>query len=154
MAEGIEVARALVTIVPTMEGSQAEMTKQITSAGNDAADKAGKSSGSKFTGSFGSSVKKGATVMAAAIGAAVAGTGAMAKGLYDAASATAAYGDNIDKAQIRAIGDASEAFGEMCKVDTRQLQTVVVMTADGFTVEKRSIGKIADTPEPEPAEEA
>lgn len=111
MAEGIEVARALVTIVPTMEGSQAEMTKQITSAGNEAADKAGKSSGSKFTGSFGSSVKKGATVMAAAIGAAVAGTGAMAKGLYDAASATAAYGDNIDKMSQK-IGLSSDAYQE------------------------------------------
>ena len=111
MAEGIEVARALVTIVPTMEGSQAEMTKQITSAGNEAADKAGKSSGSKFTGSFGAGVKKGATVMAAAIGAAVAGTGAMAKGLYDAASATAAYGDNIDKMSQK-IGLSSDAYQE------------------------------------------
>lgn len=66
------------------------------------------------------------------------------------------YGNDINKAQIRAVGDASEAFGAMCKVDTRQLQTVVVMTADGFVVEKRTIGKIADTPEPapEPDEEA
>lgn len=62
------------------------------------------------------------------------------------------YGNDIDKTQIRAIGDASEAFGAMCKVDTRQLQTVVVMTADGFVVEKRSIGKIADVPEPTPEE--
>ena len=60
------------------------------------------------------------------------------------------YGNDIDKAQIRAIGDASEAFGAMCKVDTRQLQTVVVMTADGFVVDKRTIGKIADIPEPTP----
>ena len=58
--------------------------------------------------------------------------------------------NDIDKAQIRAIGDASEAFGAMCKVDTRQLQTVVVMTADGFIVDKRTIGKLADVPEPTP----
>lgn len=66
------------------------------------------------------------------------------------------YGNDIDKTQIRAIGDASDVFGDMCKVDTRQLQTVVVMTADSFVVEKRSIGKIADVPEPtpEPEEEA
>lgn len=64
------------------------------------------------------------------------------------------YNNDIDKAQIRAIGDASEVFGAMCKVDTRQLQTVVVMTADGFIVDTRTIGKIADVPEPtpEPAE--
>ena len=62
------------------------------------------------------------------------------------------YNNDIDKTQIRAIGDASDVFGDMCKVDTRQLQTVVVMTADGFVVEKRSIGKIADVPEPTPEE--
>lgn len=60
------------------------------------------------------------------------------------------YNNDIDKTQIRAIGDASDVFGDMCKVDTRQLQTVVVMTADGFVVEKRTIGKIADIPEPTP----
>ena len=62
------------------------------------------------------------------------------------------YNNDIDKTQIRAIGDASDVFGDMCKVDTRQLQTVVVMTADGFVVEKRTIGKIADVPDPEPEE--
>ena len=62
------------------------------------------------------------------------------------------YNNDIDKTQIRAIGDASDVFGDMCKVDTRQLQTVVVMTADGFVVEKRTIGKIADVPEPIPEE--
>lgn len=63
------------------------------------------------------------------------------------------YGDDIDKAQRRAIGDASEAFGAMCKRDDRQLQTVIVMTADGFLIEKKSIGKIADLPDPEEANE-
>lgn len=57
------------------------------------------------------------------------------------------YGDDIDKAQRRAVGDMSEAFGAMCKVDTRQLQTVMVMTADGFLIEKKSIGQIADLPD-------
>ena len=63
------------------------------------------------------------------------------------------YNNDIDKTQIRAIGDASDVFGDMCKVDTRQLQTVVVMTADGFVVDKRTIGKIADIPEPTPEPE-
>jgi hypothetical protein len=63
------------------------------------------------------------------------------------------YGDDIDKTQRRAIGDMSETYGAMCKRDDRQLQTVMVMTADGFVVEKKSIGKIADLPDPEPVEE-
>ena len=61
------------------------------------------------------------------------------------------YNGDADKTQIRAIGDASDAFGAMCKVDTRQLQTVVVMTADGFVVDKRTIGSLADVPGPEEA---
>lgn len=63
------------------------------------------------------------------------------------------YGDDVDKAKRRAIGDASECFGAMCKRDDRQLQTVMVMTADGFLIEKKSIGKIAELPDPEPVEE-
>ena len=111
MAEGIEVARAIVTIVPSMEGSQREMTNQLTSAGEEAGEKAGKQSGSKFTGGFGSAVKKGAKVMATAVTAAVAGTGALVKGIYDAASATAAYGDNIDKMSQK-IGLSTDAYQE------------------------------------------
>lgn len=63
------------------------------------------------------------------------------------------YGDDIDKAQRRAIGDMSETFGAMCKRDDRQLQTVMVTTADGFPIEKKSIGKIADLPDPEETNE-
>lgn len=63
------------------------------------------------------------------------------------------YGNDIDKARLRAIGDASETYGAMCKRDDRQLQMVMVMTADGFLIEKKSIGKIADLPDPEPVEE-
>lgn len=64
------------------------------------------------------------------------------------------YGNDIDKAQRRAIGDMSETFGAMCKVDTRQLQTVICMTADGFQIEKKSIGRIADLPDPEETNES
>ena len=61
------------------------------------------------------------------------------------------YDNDIDKTQRRATGDMSETFGAMCKRDDRQLQTVMVMTADGFQIEKKSIGKIADLPDPEAA---
>ena len=57
------------------------------------------------------------------------------------------YGNDIDKALKRAMGDASETFGAMCKNDTRQLQAVTIMTADGQLVEKRALGAIADVPE-------
>lgn len=57
------------------------------------------------------------------------------------------YDNDIDKAQRRAEGEFSEAWGAMCKRDDRQLQTVTLMTADGFMLDKKSSGQIADVPE-------
>lgn len=59
------------------------------------------------------------------------------------------YGGDIDKAQRRASGALAEAWSEMCSVDTRQMQTVTMMTADGFIIENKTMGALADDPEPE-----
>lgn len=63
------------------------------------------------------------------------------------------YGNDIDKAQRRAMGEFSECFGAMCKVDSRQLQCVMLMTADGFVLDHKTIGAIADLPDPEAEDE-
>ena len=60
------------------------------------------------------------------------------------------YQDDVDKAQRRAEGDMSDRWGDMCKVDSRQIQTVTLMTADGMLIEKKSMGGFA---EPVDAEE-
>ena len=62
------------------------------------------------------------------------------------------YDDDIDKTQRRAEGDMSEAWGAMCKVDTRQNQTVTLGTVDGFQLDKKSSGQFVE-PEPVAAEE-
>ena len=54
------------------------------------------------------------------------------------------YSDDIDKALSRAEGDAYTLFGDMCTKDTRQLQVVLVTTADGQTLVKLVKGAIAD----------
>ena len=59
------------------------------------------------------------------------------------------YGNDINKAQRRAEGDMSEVWGAMCKIDTRQIQTVTLETVDGFQLEKRTMGGFT---EPEPNE--
>lgn len=69
--------------------------------------------------------------------------------LFDSRS----YGNDIEKTKRRAEGDMSEAYGAMCKVDTRQLQTVILMTADGAVLDRKFIGRIADLPDPEPEQE-
>lgn len=51
------------------------------------------------------------------------------------------YQNDIEKAQRRAEGDMSETWGAMCKVDTRQIQTVTLMSVDGFQLEKKTSGE-------------
>lgn len=60
------------------------------------------------------------------------------------------YQNDTGKAQRRAEGDMSETWGAMCKIDTRQIQTVTLMTVDGFMLEKRTCGAFNYEPEPEP----
>ena len=59
-------------------------------------------------------------------------------------------GNDVDKAQNRALADAHGLLAEMYTKDTRQLQLVRVETADGFELFKQSIGELAPLPDPEP----
>ena len=60
--------------------------------------------------------------------------------LFDSRS----YNNDIDKALLRARGEFYDTVGAMCKRDDRQLQTAILMSADGFVIERSSIGEIAD----------
>lgn len=62
------------------------------------------------------------------------------------------YNGDAEKALKRAKGSMYTAFGEMCGVDDRQLQTVVLMAEDGFVVERLVDGALSDSA-PEPVEE-
>ena len=59
------------------------------------------------------------------------------------------YGNDPDKAQRRADGDMSETWGAMCKVDTRKIQTVMMVDEFGFRVDGKTTGSFG-TPTPEP----
>lgn len=54
------------------------------------------------------------------------------------------YDNDIDKTQRRAEGDMSETWGAMCKVDTRQIQTVTLSTVDGFQIERKTMGQFIE----------
>ena len=58
------------------------------------------------------------------------------------------YQNDIDKTQRRADGDMSDVWGDMCNVDTRQIQTVVLKTVDGFEITHRTMGGFPADPEP------
>lgn len=63
------------------------------------------------------------------------------------------YGNDIDRAQRKADADASTMWASMCNNDAgRQLQTVMLETADGFQIYKKALGCLAELPDPEPAE--
>ncbi len=106
MANNIEVARAVVTIVPTMEGAQQTITSELTQAASSpGVSNAGRTAGSNFMRGLGRG--------AAYAGAATAAVGAAAikagDAFADAATEVSEYGDNIDKMSQR-LGLSYEGF--------------------------------------------
>ena len=79
MANGIELAKAYVQIVPTTQGIQGELDSALSEAG----EKAGKSGGSGILSGIGSAVGGIAKVTAAGIAAAATGVGAITKSAMD-----------------------------------------------------------------------
>ena len=106
MANNVEVARAVVTIVPTMEGAQQTITNELTQAASSSGvGNAGRTAGNNFVGGLGRGLAvAGATT--ALVGAAAVKAG---DAFADAAGEVAAYGDNIDKMSQR-LGLSYEGF--------------------------------------------
>lgn len=95
--EHIEVAKAYVTIVPSLEGSQATISKELTNVTSEASEKAGKEGGSKFGNKFAAGLKGATAAIGAAVAAVTAAAVASGKAFVDAASDVSAYGNEIDK---------------------------------------------------------
>lgn len=60
---------------------------------------------------------------------------------------SANYDDDVDKAQKRAEGDASEVWGAMCKRDDRLIQVVGLTDVFGNLIWKKSMGDFPVEPE-------
>ena len=58
------------------------------------------------------------------------------------------YNNDVEITQRRAEGGFSEAWAAMCKVDSRQIQTVTLETVDGFQLDRKTTGGFAPDPEP------
>lgn len=101
-----EVARAVVTIVPSMAGAQQTITNELTSIANSSGvSNAGNKAGASFGKALGAGVKI-AGAATAAVTAAVTGT---ATAFVGAADEVASYGDNIDKMSQK-LGLSYEGF--------------------------------------------
>ena len=59
------------------------------------------------------------------------------------------YSNDINKTLMRATGEFATTWGTLCLREDRQLQMVLLMTADGFVIDKKVIGAIADLPDEE-----
>ena len=118
MANAPEVARAVVTITPVMEGAQKEIATQLGAVSEDAGSKAGKKAGNSFTSFMGSAIKVGIGSIGAAVTAATAAaasvvgtTVAASKTLVESAKAVSEYGDEIDKTSQK-LGLSKQAYQE------------------------------------------
>ena len=111
MAEHIEVARAFVTIVPSLEGSQKTIATEMGAITEPAAKEAGEKSGKNFGESLAKGLKTTAAVIGAAMTAATAAAVATGKAFISAANDVASYGDAIDK-NSQKMGISAQAYQE------------------------------------------
>ena len=100
-----ELAKAYVQIVPSADG----ITDGIASIVEPEAERAGQSSGSKFSGGFSSGIASAAQIGVGAIGAIAAASTAATGALVSGVGSVAEYGDNIDK--------MSQKIGELQKLE-------------------------------------
>lgn len=111
MAENIEIGKAFITVVPSLEGSQATITKELTGVTNEAADKAGEESGGKFGEKFAAGIKGAGAAIGAAMATAAGAAIATGKAFIDSANDVAAYGDQVDKMSQK-MGISATAYQE------------------------------------------
>lgn len=112
MANGnIEVAKAFVTIVPSMEGSQATITKELTGVTSEASEKAGSEGGAKFGEKFAGAIKGAGVAIGAAMTAVTGAAIATGKAFLDSASDVAEYGNQVDKMSQK-MGISAQSYQE------------------------------------------
>lgn len=97
MADGFEVARCYVTIVPSMQGSQRTIAEELGASAGSAAKSVGEQSGKDFGNALATGLKTTAAVITGAMAAVTGAAVASAKAFIDTANSVATYGDTIDK---------------------------------------------------------
>ena len=101
MANGIEVARAYVTIAPSMEGAQRSISEQMGAAADAAGASSGRRAGSGFGSGFGAAVMGAGQVIAGATAAVATGVSAATGALASFSVQGASYADNVLTMSIR-----------------------------------------------------
>lgn len=105
----IEVGKAYVTIIPSMQGSQATITEEMTGAANAAATQAGKSAGGNLMQSVGKGMQSAGKNMSTYLTAPLAGVGVAALGAFKSVDVAM---DTIVK-KTGASGEELDSMSEM-----------------------------------------
>ena len=111
MANGTEIGRAYITIVPSLQGSQSTIQTELTGITTPASEKAGEESGKSFGESMAKGLKATAGIVAGAMTAITAGAVATGKAFIDATRDVAEYGDTVDK-ESQKMHISAEAYQE------------------------------------------
>lgn len=131
MANKIEVAKAYVTIVPSLEGSQATITKELTGITAQASEQAGEEGGSKFGAKFGGAVKKAAVAVGAAT---VATTAAAVKGIA-----------SLTTEAVQNFGEYEQLAGGVKKLFGDSANTVIENSSKAFQTAGLSANEYMET---------
>ena len=137
--EHIEIAKCYVTVIPSLEGAQGTIKKELTGATVEASETAGKESGAKFGESFSKNLKKAGV----AIGAALAGVGAAAvatgKSFIKAANDVSAMGDSIGDNAAK-MGISTKSYQEWDFVLKRAGSSIDAMKTSMKTLQNAAAG--------------
>lgn len=128
MADGIEIARAYVTIVPSMQGSQQTIAQELGASAGSAAKSVGEQSGKDFGNALATGLKTTAAVITGAMAAVTGAAVASAKAFIDTANSVATYGDTIDK-ESQKMNMSAEGYQEWSFILERNGASIESMTA-------------------------
>lgn len=113
MADGkhIEVAKAYITIIPSLEGSQKQIATEMGAIMEPAAKETGEKSGKSFGESLAKGLKTAAAIITGALATATAGALATGKAFIGAANSVSAMGDSIGDNAAK-MGISTRAYQE------------------------------------------
>lgn len=106
---GNEVARAYITLVPSLEGAQQSIAEQLGASAGSASKDIGEQSGKDFGEAMAVGIKATATVIVGAMTAVIGAAVATGKAFLDSASDVAEWGNQIDK-DSQKLQWSSEAY--------------------------------------------
>ena len=145
----IELAKAYVTIVPSLEGAQQTIAEELTGVSASAGSQAGSEAGSSFNSSFGAVLAGVGGVVTAVTGALAAGIAAGTAALVDFTQGGAAYADEVltMSTNTHIAADELQAYmyaAELVDVSTETMTSSMARNVRSMASAAEGTGAVAD----------